>query len=147
MYLGLVHCTEIRSSQINSYQIIGKFLRREENWNTRKKPLGSGARFSKVPKLYGAFSGVTIPFVSQERRGFNSSNFSCFSFCCLENMFKDRLSKTSGWQFHKWLFGPEKFSGLSRNEPQRRAEQSLEIEPRPLCWGASALTTAPSVLL
>ena len=34
-----------------------------------------GARFSKVPKLYGTFSGVTIPFVFQERRGFNSSNF------------------------------------------------------------------------
>ena len=32
-------------------------------------------------------------------------------------MLKDRLSKTSGWQFHKWLFGPEKFSGLSRNGP------------------------------
>ena len=36
---------------------------------------GTGGRFSKVPKLYGPFSGVTIPFVSQERRGFNSSNF------------------------------------------------------------------------
>ena len=36
--------------------------------------LTSGARFSKVPKLFGAFSGVTIPFVSQERRGFKSSN-------------------------------------------------------------------------
>ena len=34
-----------------------------------------GARFSKVPKLYGLFSGVTIPSVSQERRGFESSNF------------------------------------------------------------------------
>ena len=38
-----------------------------------------------------------------------------FSFCHLENMLKDRLSKTSGWHFYKWLFGPEKFSGLSRN--------------------------------
>ena len=34
-----------------------------------------GARFSKVPKLFVPFSGVTIPFVSQERRGFKSSNF------------------------------------------------------------------------
>ena len=43
-----------------------------------RKVLGSkraGARFSKVPKLNGPFSGVTIPFVSQEWRGFNSSNF------------------------------------------------------------------------
>ena len=34
-----------------------------------------GGRFSKVPKLYGPFSGVTIPFVTQERRAFNQSNF------------------------------------------------------------------------
>ena len=38
-----------------------------------------------------------------------------FSFCYLENMLKDRLSKTSDWQFHKWFFGPETFSGFSRN--------------------------------
>ena len=29
-------------------------------------------------------------------------------------MSKDRFSKTSGWQFHKWLFGNEKFAGLSK---------------------------------
>ena len=34
----------------------------------------AGARFLKVQKLYGPFSGVTIPFESQERRGFKSSN-------------------------------------------------------------------------
>ena len=33
-------------------------------------------------------------------------------------MLKDPISKTSGWQFHKWLLGPEKFSGLSRNGPK-----------------------------
>ena len=32
-------------------------------------------------------------------------------------MLKDRPSKISGWQFLKWLFGPEEFSGLSRNGP------------------------------
>ena len=36
---------------------------------------GPGARFSKVPKLYGPLSVVTIPSLSQERRGFKSSNF------------------------------------------------------------------------
>ena len=34
-----------------------------------------GAGFSKVPKFYRSFSGVILPFVSQERRGFKSSNF------------------------------------------------------------------------
>ena len=43
---------------------------------------------------------------------------SYFSSCCLENTLKDRLSKTSGCQFHIWLFGSETFSGLSRNGPQ-----------------------------
>ena len=33
-----------------------------------------GGRFSKVPKLYGPFSGVTIPFATQEWRAFNLSN-------------------------------------------------------------------------
>ena len=33
-----------------------------------------GARFSNVPKLSGAFSGVTIPSVSQERWGFKTQN-------------------------------------------------------------------------
>ena len=42
--------------------------------------ISPGGRFSKVPKLYGPFSSVTIPFVSQERRGFNSSNFTVI-FC------------------------------------------------------------------
>ena len=32
-------------------------------------------------------------------------------------MLQDRLSWTSGWPVHKWLFGTEKFSGLSRNGP------------------------------
>ena len=45
-----------------------------------------GARFSKVPKLYGLFPGVTIPFLSQERRGFKSSNFTViFPFVTLKS--------------------------------------------------------------
>ena len=37
--------------------------------------LGAGGRIWKVPKLYGPFLGVTIPFVIRERRAFDSSNF------------------------------------------------------------------------
>ena len=48
-----------------------------------------------------------------------------FSFCGLENMLKDRISKTSGWQFQTCLFGPEKFSGLSRNGPLARVARSM----------------------
>ena len=38
---------------------------------------------------------------------------SCFS--CITNMLRDQLLKTSGLQVDNWFFGPEKFSGLSRN--------------------------------
>ena len=41
-------------------------------------------------------------------------------------MSKDWLSKTSGCQFHKWLFRPEKFSGLLRNEPQASVVQKAD---------------------
>ena len=84
----------------------------------------TGSRFSKVPKLYWPFSGVTIPFVSQERRRFKSSNYTVLFF--FKNMLKDRLSKTSGWQFHKWLSGSEKFSGLSRNGPRAPGVQTMD---------------------
>ena len=47
----------------------------QEQLSGHVKQNTSGARFSKVPKLYGPFSGVTIPFLSQERRGFKLSNF------------------------------------------------------------------------
>ena len=44
-----------------------------------------------------------------------------FAFCDLENTFKDQLIKTSRRQlFRKWLLGPEKLSGLSRNRPLER---------------------------
>jgi len=32
-------------------------------------------------------------------------------------MLKDQLFKPSRFRFDNWLFGPEKFSGLSRNRP------------------------------
>ena len=89
-------------------------------------------RFSTVPKLYGQFSGVTVPFVTQERMAFHSY----FSFCYFENMLKDRFSKTSGWQFHRWLFGPKTFSGLSRNGPQgTKTRGSFLLCGKPGCSG------------
>ena len=49
-------------------------LVRKSIWRLRVRSR-PGARFSKVPKLYGPFSGVTIPFVSQERKVLESSHF------------------------------------------------------------------------
>ena len=54
-----------------------------KNLPSNKAPV---ACFSKVPKLYGPFSGVTISFVSQEGRGFKSSNFTAiFLFVTLKS--------------------------------------------------------------
>ena len=40
---------------------------------------------------------------------------SYFDFYPLYNIWKDQLYRISRSQFYEWLFGPEKFSGLSRN--------------------------------
>ena len=95
---ALIEGTVQKSNQIESTQLISNrnlvFEERAEMRSARRKPLGPRARFSKVTKLYGPFSGVTIPFVSQERREFNTSNFTViFSFCYLKNTLKDPSPK------------------------------------------------------
>ena len=62
-----------------------------------------GACFSKVPKLYGPFSGVTIVVKLPHQ----------FAFCYLENMLKERLANSQ----NKCLFWPKKFSGPLINGP------------------------------
>ena len=71
---------------------------------------GPGARFSKVPKLYGPFSGVTIPFVSQERRGFKSSNFKViFLFVTLKTRLKIGFPKQAVASFTNGFSGPKSY--------------------------------------
>ena len=80
--------------------------------------------FSKVSQLFGPISRATIPFTSSQRRGSKPSNSANpLVFSGIENTLKDQLFETSGPQFDNWLFGPEKFSGLSGNGPQ---SQKLE---------------------
>ena len=74
----------------------------------------SGVCLSKVPKLFGHISGDIILFVSSKRRRLEARNFYCYSLC---NILKDQLYRISRSEFYEWLFGPEKFSGLSRNGP------------------------------
>ena len=72
---------------------------------TCKRP---GASFSKVPKLYGPFSGVTIPFVSQERRGFKSSNFTViFLFVTLKTCQKIGFPEQAVSSFTNGFSGPK----------------------------------------
>ena len=78
----------------------------------------SGARFSKVPKLYGPFSGVTVPFVSQERRGFKSSNFTVLSlFVPLKAFQKMGFPKQAVGSFINGFLGPKSFRDFRETGP------------------------------
>ena len=78
-----------------------------------------GARFSKVPKVFGPISGDIILFVSSKRRRLEARNFAViFTFIPFTTYEKGQLYRISGSEFYEWLFGPEKFAGLSRNGPQ-----------------------------
>jgi len=63
-------------------------------------------------------------------------------FSCIKSMLKDQLFELSGLQFDNWLFGPEKFSGHSRNRLQDlnlesqlfKLQSKLYFEPAKLIW-------------
>ena len=76
-----------------------------------------GTHFSKVPKLFGGISVDIVLIVSSKRRLLEARNCSYFNLCSLYNIWKDQLYIISGSELYEWLFGPEKFSGLSRNRP------------------------------
>ena len=79
-------------------------------------PLNNWGPFLKSPKTLRAIFGCHYSLCNSRMESIYFVKLhSYFSFCYLENMLKDLLSKRSGWQFHRWLFGAEKFSGLSRN--------------------------------
>ena len=82
-----------------------------------------GARFSKVPKLFGWHNSLCI----LKAKAFQDTKlYSYFNFPSHYIMWKDQLYRTSGSEFYGWLFGPEKFSGLLRNGSQ------VCIETKPL---------------
>ena len=86
--------------------------------NSLLEQLRPGARFSKVPKLFGRISGDLILFVSSQRRGLEARNFAVISIFILFTTYeKKQFYRVSVSEFCKWLFWPEKFSGLSRNGP------------------------------
>ena len=64
-----------------------------------------GACFSKVPKLFGRHNSLCI-FKTKASRGTKLYGF--------------LISK-----FYEWLFGPEKFSGRSKNRPLVRVARSM----------------------
>ena len=50
---------------------------------------------------------------------------SYFNFYSLNKIGKEQLYRISEFEFYEWLFGPEKFSGLSRNGPLARVSRAI----------------------
>ena len=71
-----------------------------------------GACFSNVPKLFGRHNSVCI-FKTKASRGMKLCSY--IYFHSLYNIWKDQLYTITLSEFYEWLFGPEKFSELSRN--------------------------------
>ena len=100
---------------------LSSFLITNINWDGMgwDVDFGTGARFSKVPKLYGPFLGVTIPFVSQERRGFKSSNLTViWIFVTLKTCQKDGFPKRAVASFTNGFSGPKSFRDFRETGPR-----------------------------
>ena len=83
------------------------------------KQLCPGARFSKVPKRFRVHVVWQIDFVSSKLWRPEARNFVdiliLIPFTTYE---KNQHYRNSGSEFKKWLFGHERFLGLSRNGPR-----------------------------
>ena len=100
--------------QIKQVGVSRMVLRARKVFGTFEKR-APGACFSKVPKLFGRHNSLCI-FKTKASRG--TKLCSCIYFHSLYNIWKDQLYTRSLSEFYEWLFGPEKFSGLSRNGRQ-----------------------------
>ena len=88
------------------------------DWIAGSSHVKPGARFSKVPKLYGPLSGVTIPFVFQERRGFESSNSTdVFLLVSLKTYLKIGFPKQAVSNFTNVFSGPKSFRDFRETDP------------------------------
>ena len=82
------------------------------------KILGTRRPFPESPETFrahfGSHNSLCI-FKAKESRGRKlCSYFNLYSFY---NLWKEQFNRVSVSQFCEWLFGPQKFSGLSRNRP------------------------------
>ena len=90
--------------------------------------LRAGTRFSKVPKPFARISGDIIHFVSSKRKRLEARNFAVILILFPLQHMKRSAFRISGSEFYEWLFGPEKFSGLSRNGPEAKLTLLLKDE-------------------
>ena len=80
---------------------------------------GQRSSFLESPETFQAHFGwhsSLCIFKTKASRG--TKLWSYFNFYSLYSIWKDQLHRISESKFYEWLFGPEKFSELSRNVPQ-----------------------------
>ena len=76
-----------------------------------------GNYFSKVLKLFGHILGDIILCVFKTKASRGMKLYSYFYFYSVLQHMKDKRYRINRSEFYEWLFGPKKFSGLSRNGP------------------------------
>ena len=86
--------------------------------NTGDRNQSARGLFLKCPETFRAHFGCHNSLYVFATPRFSAIKLrNPLGFIYIKNMIKDQLFKTRRLQFDKWLFGPEKFSGLSRNRP------------------------------
>ena len=84
--------------------------------------LGPGARFSKVPKLFGSISGATITFISSQRRGSKPSDFAILLvFLILKKCKKISFSKQADCSLTTSFSGPKSSRDFRETGPRQRS--------------------------
>ena len=82
-------------------------------WSILTLPWGP---FLESPETFREHFGWHNPFcILKAKVSLGRKLCSCFNFYSLYNIWKAQLYRISLSEFYKWLFGPEKFSELSRN--------------------------------
>ena len=80
---------------------------------------GPGARFSKVPKLFGRISGYIIHFVSSKRKRFEARHFAfILIFIPFTTYEKTGFTELAGRSFRNGFSGPESFRDFRETGPR-----------------------------
>ena len=85
---------------------------------------------SRSPETFRAYFGWHSLCIFKTKASWGTKLCRYFYFYSLYNIWKDQLYRISRSWFYEWLFGPEKFSGLSRNGPLARVAQDMVAQTR-----------------
>ena len=106
-----------------------------------------GACFSKVPKRFGQIFGVTIPFISSQRRGSKPSNFAILLiFFTLKQCFKKHW-KQADCSLRTGFSGPKSFRDFREIGPRTFVMTQLSWfrGHLPICHNWLAVSASPQI--